>query len=62
MAAESAHDSSAAVCAYEDFKRSHHNTEQDCQAAGMSFVPMVVDAVGGGWGPSAAKLFSELAK
>ena len=29
---------------------------------GLTFMPMVVEAVGGGWGPSANRLFSELAK
>ena len=43
-------------------KRSHHNTENDCNEAGITFIRIVVDAVGGGWGPSAAKVFSELAK
>eukprot|EP00973_Karenia_brevis_P076503 10628109-Karenia_brevis.AAC.1 len=58
----STQDPSAAVVAYEDRKRSHNNTAADCETAGITFVPMVVDGVGGGWGPSAASTFSELAK
>ena len=53
---------SAAIDNYEDFKRTHNNTDADCQAEGITFIPMVVEAVGGGWGSSAARLFSELAK
>ena len=59
---QSTHDPLAAVSDYEDHKRSHHNTESDCQAVGIHFMPMVVDAVGGSWGPTATKFFSELAK
>eukprot|EP00973_Karenia_brevis_P086011 11928952-Karenia_brevis.AAC.1 len=52
----------AATMLYEDYKRSHNNTEVDCQSAGISFIPVVVEADSGCWGPSAAKVFSELAK
>lgn len=59
---ESTQDPSAAVSAYETFKRCHHNTELDCQAQGINFAPLVVEAVGGGWGACATKMFYELAK
>ena len=36
--------------------------ETDCQNQGLSFVPMIVEAVGGGWGKEARKVWSELAK
>ena len=60
----SSHDcmSSHAVTSYEDFKRNHLDTARLCTEAGITFVPMVLEANGGVWGPSARKIFSELAK
>ena len=55
-------DSSHAVTSYEDFKRNHLDTARLCTEAGITFVPMVLEANGGVWGPSACKIFSELAK
>jgi len=55
-------DASSAVTAYEDFKRSHLDTDALCVAEGFTFCPMVVEAVGGAWGPAATKVFNELAK
>ena len=55
-------DTTSAVTAYEDFKRTHLDTEFLCTAEGLGFTPMVVEARGGCWGPSAAKVFAELAK
>ena len=55
-------DASHAVAAYEDFKRNHLDTARLCTEEGFTFVPMVVEAHGGMWGPSARKIFSELAK
>eukprot|EP00973_Karenia_brevis_P085829 11906094-Karenia_brevis.AAC.1 len=62
MVQSSIQDAMAATTIYEDFKRSHNNTDVDCQSAGISFIPLVVEADSGGWGPSAARVFSELAK
>ena len=58
----SAEDGSALVKAYEDFKRTHLNTEIICREEGISFIPVVCEADGGGWGPAAHKVWSELAK
>ena len=58
----SSQDASHAVRNYEDLKRTHNNTEADCQAAGISFIPIVLEAVGGGLGPAATKTLRELAK
>ena len=33
-----------------------------CQADGFDFCPLVVEAVGGAWGPAATKVLNELAK
>ena len=55
-------DATSAVTSYEDFKRTHLDTETLCSAEGVGFTPMVVEARGGAWGPSAVKVFAELAK
>ena len=59
---DSARDPEAAVVRYEDHKRSHQDTLQQCQSEGISFFPMVVEAVGGGWGKVARGVWSMLAK
>ena len=60
--AASAHDASAAPSAYEDHKRSYLNTEESCHTDGITFLPIVAEALGGGWGPTACKVWAELAK
>ena len=55
-------DGSAATKTYEDIKRTHLDTEAACQEEGISFIPMICEADGGGWGPAAHKVWSELAK
>ena len=52
----------SATTSYEDFKRGHLNTERLCAEDGHSFCPMVMEAVGGSWGPAATKIFTEPAK
>ena len=42
----------AAAEAYELYKRSDLNTEADCRAQGIAFVPLVAET-SGGWGPYA---------
>ena len=54
--------SDAVTAKYEDFKCSHLDTKAQCQSQGITFVPMIVEAVGGGWGKSARCVWSELAK
>ena len=51
-----------AACDYEDFKRSHLDTATTCQAEGITFIPVVCGADGGGWGPAAQRTWNELAK
>ena len=60
--AGSAQDRETACRQYEDRKRSHMNTAAVCQQQGFTFVPMIVEAVGGGWGAEARRVFSEIAK
>jgi hypothetical protein len=43
-------------------KRNFQDTEATCQAEGITFIPVVCEADGGGWGPSANKPWAELAK
>ena len=45
-----------------DFKTSYRDTHAQCQAQGITFIPMVVEAVGSAWGQVARGVWSELAK
>ena len=56
MVNRSAEDGSYATKAYEDFKRSHLETESLCREEGITFIPMICEADGGGWGPAAHKV------
>ena len=58
----SAVDGTAAVVLYEDFKYSYMDTKNKCQSVGITFIPVICEADGGGWGPSAHRVSSELAK
>ena len=60
--ADSVRDPDAALTKYEDFKCSYQDTREQCQLQGITFVPMVMEAVGGGWGKVARGVWSELAK
>ena len=62
MVARSAIDAGAATLAYEDHKREHLQTQELCQQEGITFIPLIAEADGGGWGPQAHKVFNELAK
>ena len=58
----SAMDNKAALIDYEDFKCSHLETKRHCDREGLTFIPMIVEAVGGSWGPQAQKVWCEFAK
>ena len=62
MLATSAQDAATAPRSYEEFKRNHNDTNNLCQAEGINFLPVVAEAFGGGWGPTANKVWAELAK
>ena len=51
----------AAARSYEDHKRSHLQTEEECRQQGILFIPLVAES-SGGWGPSAVSTFSKWAK
>ena len=55
-------DGSASTVAYERLKRQYRDTEETCRAEGITFIPIICEADGGGWGPAANKVWSELAK
>ena len=52
----------AVASSHEDFKCSQRDTKNQCSAQGLTFIPMVMEAVGGGWGKEAQRVWSELAK
>ena len=60
--ADSVRDPDSVLTRYEDFKTSYRDTKAECQAQGITFIPMVVEATGGGWGKSARCFWSKLAK
>ena len=62
MVDRSSEDAAAATTSYEDLKRSHLDTENKCRDDGLTFIPIVVEADGGGWGKAAHQVWSELAK
>jgi hypothetical protein len=40
---------------YERFKRQHLDTDTACRSAGFRFVPMIIEAHGGGWSQTARR-------
>ena len=38
------------------------STKSQCQQSGLTFIPMIMEASGGGWGRQARQVWSELAK
>ena len=60
--ADLAMDADAAASKYEDFKCSFKDTRNLCQNQGITFIPMMMEATGGGWGKTARSVWSELAK
>ena len=59
--ANSALDGSKACMDYEVRKCSHLDTSAACATEGLQFVPLVVEACSGGWGPTALKTWRSLA-
>ena len=58
----SAASASAATDRYEEVKRQHLGTARSCADVGVTFIPMVVEAHGGGWGREARRAFAIVAK
>eukprot|EP00660_Eupelagonema_oceanica_P019135 gene19135-biopygen16944 len=59
---ETASDASTAVTSYEARKRAHLSTDLLCREEGILFIPMIMEAVGGSWGPAARAVWHELAR
>ena len=55
-------DASSCLTFYEDFQHNHLDTERLCNEDGFNFMPMVCEALGGAWSPSAVKILNKLAK
>ena len=62
LLADSAAEASTATERHEDFKRLHQDTAHRCADVGITFIPMVVEAHGGGWGREARRAFAILAQ
>ena len=62
LVSNSAQNCSAATEAYERLKCSYLNTEEICREDGITFIPVICEADGGGWGPAAHKIWNELAQ
>jgi hypothetical protein len=60
--AEASVDPTAVCGRYEDHKRRHLGTEDDCKRQGLTFLPFVIEAHGGGLGPTARRVCSYVAK
>ena len=48
VVSDSASDPSSSLARYEDFKLAHKDTGALCREQGLTFIPMVMEAVGGG--------------
>ena len=61
LVARSAADGQLAAAEYETRKCAYQQTLATCTAEGLQFIPLVVEACGGGWAPTAMKTWKELA-
>ena len=59
---QTAADGSTSLISYEHNKRTFLDTAAHCASEGMAFVPMVVEAHSGAWGPAATKVWLRLGK
>ena len=60
--AATATDGTSATVTYQAKKRNHLNTEAQCREAGLTFVPMVAEGVGGGWGSDGQAVWKACAR
>ena len=58
--AASAADGASAASHYEDRKRAFLQTATLCSGQGLQFLPLIAEACGGGWGPTAMKTWRVL--
>ena len=59
---QTAADGLSCLTSYEHAKNSFLDTAAHCASEGIAFVPMVVEAHSGAWGPAAAKVWLKLGK
>ena len=59
---QTAVDGSTCLSSYENTKRTFLDTAAHCASEGMVFVPMVVEAHSGAWGPAATRVWLRLGK
>ena len=65
---EAAENPEAVLASYEDFKRNYRpageaeTTEELCRRQGIRFIPMVIEAHGGGWSKGARQILDCIAK
>ena len=59
---EFTNDGSYATTSYAARKRAHFNTASHCNDQGDEFIPMCVEAIGGGWGSNASRVLHEVCK
>ena len=59
---EARQDPAAVWGRYEDMTRSYQDTAAECQRQGLTFLPFVVEAHGGGFGPMARRAVAHIAK
>ena len=62
MLEQTAVDGSSCLISYENFKNSFLETATHCASEGIQFIPMVVEAHSGAWGPNATKVWLRLGK
>ena len=62
MLDQTANEGSSCLTAYENLKNNHLNTAELCAKNGVTFVPMVIEAHSGGWGPTATKVWSRMSR
>ena len=55
-------DGGHATAAYEDRKRTYHNTEALCRMEGLQLLPLVAEACGGGWGAAAMRAWRAMGR
>ena len=59
---QTATDGLSCLRSYEHSKNSYLDTAEHCASEGITFVPMVVEAHSGAWGPAAAKVWLKLGR
>ena len=62
MVLSSANDPALGLQQYEDWKCSYMDTRRQCTEEGMTFIPIIIEAVGGGLGQQGMHVIAELAK